>query len=147
MTNELLKSENIQVINDAPDWQTAVKKASQPLIESKSITENYVENIIRSVQDNGPYMVLSDYFALMHARPGEGVNSIGMSLLVSRTPVDLEGKPVKIFFVMAAVDNVSHLDALQKIMSVFMDEGSYRTILKGDREKIISLFKRMEELK
>lgn len=145
MATGLLTENRIQVIEDAPDWQAAVKQASQPLIQAHTITEKYVENMIKSVKENGPYMVLADYFALMHARPGDGVNKMGMSLLVSKEPINLAGKPIKIFFVMAAVDNVSHLKSLQKIMTVFMDEASYQTILEGNRKQIVELFKGMEE--
>ncbi|WP_410254070.1 PTS sugar transporter subunit IIA [Pediococcus inopinatus] len=147
VTNKLLKEKNIQVVENAPDWQAAVKEASEPLIVDGSIDEQYVKNMINSVKEHGPYMVLADYFALMHARPGEGVNKVDMSLLVSKTPIDLVGKPVKIFLIMAAVDNVSHLKNLQEIMSVFMDNDAYNTILKGNKKEIVDLFKKMEEKK
>ncbi|GAB5051489.1 PTS sugar transporter subunit IIA [Pediococcus ethanolidurans] len=145
MANKLLTEQNIQVIDNASDWQMAVKKASEPLIKSKKITDRYVQSMITSVKENGPYMVLSDYFALMHARPGDGVNQLGMSLLVSKQPIDLAGKPVKIFFIMAAVDNNSHLESLQKIMTIFMDDQSYKTVLDGNKKQIVNLFAKMEE--
>lgn len=143
MANTMFSENNIQVIEQAPNWPTAVKQASQPLIASGAITTQYIDNMIASVKQNGPYMVLADYFALMHARPGIGVNQMGMSLLVSRKPVDLAGKPVKIFLIMAAMDNTSHLKSLQKIMSVFMDEKAYQTVLAGHKQEIITLFKSM----
>lgn len=147
MANQLLNANNIQIVDDVADWQTAVKLASEPLLQTESITADYVTSMIDSVKDNGPYMVLADYFALMHARPGVGVKRIGMSLLVSRKPIDLEGKPVKIFFIMAATDNQSHLESLQKVMSVFMDDASYQTVLSGSKAEIVALFNEMEDLK
>ncbi|HIY93072.1 MAG TPA: PTS sugar transporter subunit IIA [Candidatus Companilactobacillus pullicola] len=140
MLKSILSKNSIQVVDSVSDWQDALKKASQPLLDSGVITGEYVSNMIKSVQDNGPYMVLTDYFALMHARPGEGVSQNGMSLLVTRNQVDLEGKPIKIFLVMAATDNTSHLKSLQNVMSVFMDQKAYQTILDGNRDKIIELF-------
>lgn len=147
MANAMFSENNIQVIAQAPNWLAAVQQASQPLLETKVITEQYVTNMIASVKQNGPYMVLADYFALMHARPGVGVNKMGMSLLISKEPVDLVGKPVKIFLIMAAMDNTSHLKSLQKIMSVFMDDQAYQTILSGDKEQIIKLFQSMGVIK
>lgn len=141
MTNTLFNENNIQVIDDADNWQLALKQASDPLLKEKIITTKYVKNMIESIKINGPYMVLADYFALMHARPGEGVNRLGMSLLVSRKPIDLEGKPVKIFLVMAAVDNTSHLESLKKVISIFMDTKSYQTILGANKNEIIAMFK------
>ncbi|EQC79937.1 PTS system, mannitol-specific IIA component [Enterococcus sp. HSIEG1] len=114
--------------------------ASQPLLNEKAIDQQYVANMIHSVEENGPYMVLADYFALMHARPGEGVFHQGMSLLVTKNEIDLAGKSVRIFLVLAAKDNQSHLESLQEIMEVFMDQEKYQLILNGDKEQICQLF-------
>lgn len=142
MTDSLFNEKNIQVIDEADDWQRALQRASEPLLKENIITQKYVANMVESIKVNGPYMVLADYFALMHARPGEGVNKLGMSLLVSRKPVDLEGKPVKIFLVMAAVDNNSHLESLKRVISIFMDTKSYQTILSANKDEIIAMFKK-----
>jgi PTS system ascorbate-specific IIA component len=142
----LLPKEHIQVCQTAKNWQAAVRTASAPLVEEQLITEKYVENMIKSVKEHGPYMVLNDYFALMHARPGEGVNQQCMSLLVVRRPVDLEGKLVKIFLILAAEDSQSHLESLQDIMAVFMDEEKYQEILTSNQEKLIKIFDGGEHL-
>lgn len=96
--------------------------------------------MIDSVYQNGPYMVLADYFALMHAKPGIGVCKQSMSLLVTKNEVDLAGKPIKIFLVLAATDSASHLESLQEIMEVFMDEEKYQLILKGNLTDVIQVF-------
>ncbi|MGX7196775.1 PTS sugar transporter subunit IIA [Enterococcus olivae] len=137
---EWLPADHIQVIDSVGNWQEAVQRASEPLLKENKIAEQYVKNMIESVENNGPYMVLSDYFALMHARPGEGVNKQGVSLLVSNQAVDMKGKEVKVFLVLAAEDNQSHLAFLQDIMTVFMDEAQYNMILSGERQEIIELF-------
>lgn len=140
MLKSILSKNTIQVIDTVSNWQDAVNLASKPLVDSGAITTEYIKNMIQSVKDNGPYMVLTDYFALMHARPGEGVSQNAMSLLVTKEPVDLVGKPIKIFLIMAATDNTSHLKSLQEVMSVFMDQSEYQTVLSGDKEKIVKLF-------
>lgn len=135
-----LPEKHIQTDETVADWRSAVKLASQPLLDEALITSEYIEAMIQSVEENGPYMVLADYFALMHARPGEGVLEQSMSLLVTKQPIDLEGKPVRIFLVLAAADNESHLESLKEIMAIFMDEEKYNVILNGDREQICQLF-------
>lgn len=138
--NTILPREQIQVIETMDSWQAAAKLAGQPLLTKGFITKNYIQSMIQSVNDYGPYMVIADYFALLHARPGEGVNQQSMSLLVIKEPVDMLGKPVKIFMVLAAEDNQSHLDSLQKIMAIFMEPKNYQIILNGSKEEIITLF-------
>lgn len=135
-----MELDDIEVVDKIKSWQDAVKLACKPLIKKNFITSKYIENIIESVHENGPYMVLDDFFALMHARPGDGVNKTSLSLLVTREEVNLESKPVKIFLVLAAKDNKSHLDKLQKIIQVFMDKDKYKIILDGDLKKIQKLF-------
>ena len=142
----IFNDQNIQIREQVSSWQEALKIDSKPLLDSHKITNTYVKNMAKSVKENGPYMVLTDYFALMHARPGEGVNQIGMSLLVLKHPVDLEGKPVKIFLVMAALDNTSHLNALKRIMNILMNNKSFNTILNGNKKEIIDLFKEGEKV-
>lgn len=142
----IFNDQNIQIREQVSSWQEALKIASKPLLDSHKITNTYVKNMAKSVKENGPYMVLTDYFALMHARPGEGVNQIGMSLLVLKHPVDLEGKLVKIFLVMAALDNTSHLNALKRIMNILMNNKSFNTILNGNKKEIIDLFKEGEKV-
>lgn len=137
---ELLSENHIKVIDYVKNWKQAVEIASEPLIKENLISHIYVENMISSVQDNGPYMVLNDYFALMHAKPGEGVNQQSMSLLVTENEIDLEGKPVRIFLILAAEDSQSHLKSLQDVIAIFMDENKYQTILKGQKKDIIELF-------
>jgi len=137
---ELLPENHIKVIDHAENWEQAVEMASEPLIKENLISHVYVENMISNVQENGPYMVLTDYFALMHAKPGEGVNQKSMSLLVTENEIDLEGKPVKVFLILAAEDSQSHLKSLQEVMAIFMDENKYQTILNGQKEDIIKLF-------
>ena len=137
---KLLPEDHIETTNQILTWQEAVQLASQPLLNEKAIDQQYVTNMIHSVEDNCPYMVLADYFALMHARPGEGVFHQGMSLLVTKNEIDLAGKPVRIFLVLAAKDSQSHLESLQEIMEVFMDQEKYQLILNGDKEQICQLF-------
>lgn len=140
----LIGAKEIQVVDNVANWKEAVQLASKPLLDEHTITQRYVDNMIQSVEENGPYMVIADYFALMHAKPGDGVNCLGMSLLTTNQAFDLKGKPVKIVLVLAATDSKSHLAGLQKIMSVFMDNSSYQTILNGSKEEIVDLFKGLE---
>ncbi len=93
----------------------------------------------KSVVDNGPYMVLADYFALMHAKPGEGVNDLSLSMLVTDQEVNMEGTPVKIFLILAAKDNESHIAALSQITTILMNEEYFEIFLSGDITEILNV--------
>ncbi|EQG59610.1 PRD domain protein [Clostridioides difficile DA00149] len=82
MLKELINAERVNIIKNVRDWKEAIKIASKPLLEDNSIEELYIENMIKSVEKYGPYIVLADRFALPHASSKEGVNKLAMSLLI-----------------------------------------------------------------
>lgn len=142
ITNLLQK--NIKLIDKVSDWKTAIRLAVKPLLEEGVITEAYQQAIIQSVYDNGPYMVIGDEFALLHARPGVDVKSVGLSLLITKEAVNFEGKFVKIFLVLAATDNTSHLESLKQLINIFMDEKKFQTIKQGTIQDIQSILQQEE---
>jgi len=139
MLKELLPKSHMQQREKVDSWEDAIKIASNPLLEEGTIEESYIESMIESVNKNGPYIVLMDNFALPHAKAGEGVNRLGMSLLTINHPVDLKGNPVKVFLVLAAVDATSHIEALADISELLMDPNNYEIFMSGDLEKIYEI--------
>lgn len=139
MLKELLPKSHMQHKSEVDNWQDAITIASQPLLTEGVIEEKYIQNMIDSVNENGPYIVLADYFALPHAKAGEGVNEVGMSLLTLDSPVDLKGNSVKVFLVLAAVDSTAHLQALSEVSELLMEEKNYEVFIQGDLDKIYEL--------
>ncbi|WP_182201520.1 PTS sugar transporter subunit IIA [Paraliobacillus salinarum] len=139
MLKELLPKENLANHNKVDSWEEAIRLASQPLLKQGAIEEQYITNMIDSVNVNGPYIVLNDYFALPHAKAGEAVNKQGMALLTLDHPVDLKGNPVKLFLVLAAIDSTSHLKALSEISELLMDDEKYKVFINGNVDDIYKL--------
>ncbi|HBG0291600.1 TPA: transcription antiterminator [Clostridioides difficile] len=139
MLKELINAERVNIIKGVRDWKEAIKIASKPLLEDNSIEELYIENMIKSVEKYGPYIVLADRFALPHASSKEGVNKLAMSLLIVEDEVDLLGKPVNIFMVLAAVDNTTHIRALASLSEMMYEEENVKLIINGDKSSILEL--------
>ncbi|HBF6023024.1 TPA: transcription antiterminator [Clostridioides difficile] len=139
MLKELINAERVNIIKNVRDWKEAIKIASKPLLEDNSIEELYIENMIKSVEKYGPYIVLADRFALPHASSKEGVNKLAMSLLIVEDEVDLLGKPVNIFMVLAAVDNTTHIRALASLSEMMYEEENVKIIINGDKSSILEL--------
>ncbi|EJA6609182.1 TPA: transcription antiterminator [Clostridioides difficile] len=139
MLKELINTERVNIIKSVRDWKEAIKIASKPLLEDNSIEELYIENMIKSVEKYGPYIVLADRFALPHASSKEGVNKLAMSLLIVEDEVDLLGKPVNIFMVLAAVDNTTHIRALASLSEMMYEEENVKLIINGDKSSILEL--------
>lgn len=142
MLSDVLTKSRIKFTNQCKDWESAIKEASLPLLAQGAIEEEYIEAMIESVHENGPYIVIDDYFALAHARPNQGVNNVSMSLLKINESVDFLGKEVKVIVVLAATDNKKHLKALASLTELLMVEGNLEKIINAESiDSIISLIK------
>ncbi|UUX33529.1 PTS sugar transporter subunit IIA [Fundicoccus culcitae] len=140
---ELLPKSRMQHKQSVANWMEAVQIASAPLLDEGFIEEEYINAMIESVNTNGPYIVLKDYFALPHAQAGKGVQKKGMSLLTLEQPVDLKGNPIKNFLVLAAIDSNSHLEALSDLSNLLMNDDIYEVFIAGDISKIDTILESM----
>ncbi|MBG9771807.1 MULTISPECIES: PTS sugar transporter subunit IIA [Brevibacillus] len=135
MLSELLTRDHIQVIEEIPTWEEAIRLAAQPLLDDGSIQDTYIQAMIHNVRELGPYIVIAPDIAIPHSRPENGVNKVGMSFLKCHKPVSFSEKAehqVRLFFVLAATDNDSHLGALSQLTEVLSDPNSLQTLLTTD---------------
>lgn len=132
MLDELLTKDTIQ-ISDQSDlsWQDAIKQAAQPLVENDSIAPEYIDAMIKIVNEQGPYFNIGDHIALAHARPEAGSHRISLSLLKTTHDVNLinEDHPVSLWFVLAATDSQSHLKVIQGLMQLLTDNVKLQELL------------------
>lgn len=122
---DFLKPENVRIIDRARDWKDAIELSTRSLIEQGYITENYPKRIIELTQEHGPYYIVGKDIALVHARPEDGVLHQQLAVTVIRQPVVFDKKeqePVRLFITLCAEDSNSHLDMLQQLAEVLMDE-------------------------
>lgn len=131
---DFLSEDHIQVVKQVENWEEAIIKASSPLVEEKCITEKYIQKMIQVVKDDGPYIVISDQVALPHASSESDVKQTGMSMLFLEDEVDMLGKPVRVFIVLAAVDNEQHLRALSELTRMFSNKEQKDKIMKAQNK-------------
>lgn len=135
MLNEVLTADKIQFADSAASWQEALQMASQPLLADQSISQNYIDAMIENVKEMGPYIVIAPGIALPHARPEAGVNKLGMSFLQLKESCAFSEKPehqVRLFFVLAAIDNETHLKALSQLSKMLSDSDNLEKLQKAD---------------
>ena len=140
---DLLKKENVQIVESATDWKDAIRISVQPLEQHGYVESRYKEEIISYVESMGPYIVLAPYIALPHARPEQGVkeSQIAVTLLQNEVRFAGEEKPVKLLIALAASDNNRHLDALMSISEILQNEDTVQKILNSkDKEELYSYF-------
>ncbi|MEK5266575.1 BglG family transcription antiterminator [Weizmannia sp. FSL W8-0401] len=125
MLQDILKNSYILLNQECQDWKEAITKVAQVLVEGNVIERRYINAMIKSVEDFGPYIVLGKNLALAHARPEDGVNKLGISVMTLKEPVvfgNPNNDPVKIIFCLAAVDSYSHLNIMKSLIELINDE-------------------------
>lgn len=119
MLKEILTIDMVQFKAEVTDWEEAICLAAAPLLANKSIEETYVTKMIANVKEFGPYIMLMPQIAMPHARPEDGVNVMGISLLITEKSVAFDAKrEANVFFILAAKDSNSHLALLTEIAGV-----------------------------
>lgn len=136
---DLLQKNFIQFTDRALNWDDAISVAAKPLLDNGYITENYIKSMINTVEKLGAYIVLAPHVAVPHARPEDGVNHLGISLLHSKRAIDFnlgeeehdEDREVHLIFILAAIDSTGHLKALQQLTEILEEEENIEELIKA----------------
>ena len=114
----MLESSHVKTGVKVANWKEAIKAAGEILVDVGSCTLEYVQAMITSVEELGPYIVITPHVALAHARPSSAIHQADMSLVVLDEAVEFGTKandPVKLVFAFCATDDTSHLEQLSKL--------------------------------
>ncbi|MGM0900569.1 MAG: BglG family transcription antiterminator [Bacillota bacterium] len=134
MLQDILSDSHILLNKECNDWKEAITNTGQLLLAEEVIEERYINAMIKSVEDYGPYIVVGKHLALAHARPEDGVNKLGISVMTLKEPVNFgnpENDPVKIIFCLAAVDSYSHLNVMKNLIELINDEKKVERLIKA----------------
>lgn len=127
ITNKSLIRLNIQ----AKDWEDAIRQSASALVENDKVSQEYVDAMITSTKEAGPYIVITKHVALPHARPEAGAKDIAIGIATLETPIEFgndENDPVKYVFCLSAVDSNSHLRAMSELVELLDNEEFFRTL-------------------
>ena len=132
MLKDILTDSNILIQASPKNWEEAIELVAQPLLKENIIEQKYIEAMVESVNEYGPYIVIGKHLALAHARPEDGVNKLGVSVATLKDGVafnnpDLD--PVKIIFCLAAVDSYSHLNIMRELVELINDEEKLKQLI------------------
>lgn len=115
-----LRSSSIRILQEAYMWEDAVREAGKVLLEKGSITENYVEQIIRQTKQYGTYMFIVPGLMLAHSRPEDGGSRLDVSVTLFKKPVCFaDGQQASVIITLSVIDQESHLNILKDIMEIF----------------------------
>lgn len=115
----------------ATDWREAMRHSGDLLVSTGATTTSYTDAMIRTVEEHGPYIVLTPGFALAHSRPDESVHRTALSFVRLASPIPFghqANDPVTLVMALAAADATAHQDALAALASVLADPEGRRAL-------------------
>lgn len=140
---ELLKKENVKIIPNVKDWVEAIHVAVQPLVDQGYCEPRYIDGIIENTNKFGPYYVLCENLALIHANSSQGVIKKQLAITILKEPVKFkpDGYDVRVLITLAATDSESHMGAIQAISNIFSDQEKVQKFLDAtSSDEIYDLF-------
>lgn len=108
----------------ADHWRAAVTLAGDALAASGAARPEYSHEMIRMIDEHGPYVVIAPGLALAHARPGPDVLADGLSVVTLAEPVSFGhpyNDPVSVILGLAIATADRHLPAVAAVANVFND--------------------------
>lgn len=116
---EIIKKSNAAFLYDADNWRDAIAEASKPLIKSGDIKEEYVDDMIKAIEDLGTYMVFIPEIAFVHTSNKNVVNN-AVSMLTLKNEIyfgDNSEVRIKSIVVLANKDENKNLIELINILT------------------------------
>jgi PTS system ascorbate-specific IIA component len=129
--SELLPLGAVRLDVRVADWQEAIRVTGGLLTESGATTDAYTAEMIRNVEENGPYIVIAPGLAFAHARPSPAVHRTGMSWVRLEQPVEFgheTNDPVTLVVGLAAKDSGAHTTAMAALAKLLADPGTARAL-------------------
>ena len=136
---ELFSEQYVQYIDqEHVSWQNMIQMAGQPLLDDGLIAQEYVDEIITTCTEKGPYMNIGPNIVLAHARPLPSTKKDVMALLLSKQPAALLDDPAhtaRLWIFLATPDDRSHIELIQKLATLLMDANRVQRVLAANSQE------------
>ena len=136
---ELFSEQYVQYIDqEHVSWQNMIQMAGQPLLDEGLIAQEYVDEIITTCTEKGPYMNIGPNIVLAHARPLPSTKKAVMALLLSKQPAALLDDPAhtaRLWIFLATPDDRSHIELIQKLATLLMDANRVQRVLAANSQE------------
>jgi PTS system ascorbate-specific IIA component len=122
-----LPADAIVIGADVADWRGAVRAAGQALANAGIARPGYSDEMIRMIEEHGPYVVIAPGLALAHARPGPEVLRDGLAVATLATPVDFGhpyNDPVSVVLALAVATGDAHIALVAELANTFNDSSA-----------------------
>jgi ascorbate PTS system EIIA or EIIAB component len=124
MSLPALPADAIRLGVEVADWQAAVRSAGAALTDAGIAKPSYANEMVRMIEEHGPYVVIAPGLALAHARPGPEVLKDGIAVVTLATPVNFGhpyNDPVSVVLALAVDASDTHVTLVAELANLFND--------------------------
>lgn len=134
MLKEFVENKHTVFHQRFDSWQEAIQAGCEPLLNDNTITQDYVDAVIKCVKDYGPYIIIAPMIALPHSTEGaKGVNDTKISFMKVEEPVHFQDDnpeyDARLFFTLASIDNDQHMKNIMNLSEMLMNESIVEELL------------------
>lgn len=105
-------------------WREVIEACGSLLMKDEKVERPFVDSMIETVEELGPYMILLPKVAFFHGKPSKAVKEVCLSLVTLENTVtfdDFENQEIRCAFGFGAIDGDSHMKMLQEIVMLLQD--------------------------
>jgi PTS system ascorbate-specific IIA component len=127
MSLPMLPADAVILGSEVANWQDAVRLAGTALSRAGIAKPEYAGEMIRMIEEHGPYVVIAPGLALAHARPGPEVLADGIAIVTLSTPVNFGhpyNDPVSVVLALAVASGDAHIALVAELANIFNDSSA-----------------------
>lgn len=134
-----IRKQNLKISRQVMDADTALRQIGQIMVEANSVKPAYIENMISSYKEFGPYFVIAPGVAIAHAKPDDSVLANDIALMICQSPVTFlsHNDPVTLLFGLCATGAHQHMEVLAKVADLLSDTEEIKKISEAESESAL----------
>lgn len=127
MLKEFVEKRHCKFAESAKDWKDAIRMSCEVLEADGTVEGNYKEDIIKCVEQYGPYIVIMPGVAMPHSQEcARGVHKTAIAFMKLEKPVSFAqnapDKDAVLFFTLASCNPDQHLENMAKLAGILSNE-------------------------
>ncbi|NIS78681.1 MAG: PTS transporter subunit EIIA [Anaerolineales bacterium] len=142
----MIREEQVRLGVRADDWREAIREAGELLVQCGGADQSYIEAMIRTTEQLGPYIVIAPGIAIPHARPEDGALNTCFVVLLLDPPIDFgnpDNDPVSLIVAFSSPSKKDHIDALTNLArQIGQEDFLYKASQAKNKTELVELFNR-----
>ena len=133
---DLLSEQRIKIKGKAKNWKEAITEAGELLLKDECIEVDYIEDMIRVVEEFGSYIMLVPNVIFPHAKARSKVKKTAFSIVMYDEKIDfIDGQKIDMVISFCSKDEREHLDGLINIIDKIEENSLKEKIIKSKNSK------------